>query len=128
MPPKWRMKLMACQAFIEGRAALDSCSCFVLVGHIRAAATTGEFMAQPARYTPNLLEAAVEQAIAVCDGDVRAALRASLIASSFLADEVERLTKEISLGFARGRISPARRASERLNRWRGISAGREDDT
>ena len=82
-------------------------------------------MAQPARHAPNLLEAAVEQAIAICDGDARAALRASLIANSFLADEVERLTKEVS---ARGRISAARRASERLNRWRGISAGSDEDT
>jgi hypothetical protein len=85
-------------------------------------------MAQPARHAPNLLEAAVEQAIAVCDGDVIAALRASLIANSFLADEVERLTKEVSAGFARGRISPERRVSERLDRWRGISAGSEEDT
>jgi hypothetical protein len=80
-------------------------------------------MAQPARHAPNLLDAAVKQAIAICDGDVHAALRASLIANSFLADEVERLTKEVSVGFARGRISPAQKASERLNLWRGISAG-----
>jgi len=70
-------------------------------------------MAQPARHAPNLLEAAVEQAISICGGDVREALRASLIANSFLADEVEQLTKEVSVGFARGRISPAQRASER---------------
>jgi hypothetical protein len=43
-------------------------------------------------------------------------------------DVVERLTKEVSVGFARGRISPARRASERLNRWRGISTGSEEET
>jgi len=85
-------------------------------------------MAQPARYAPDLLEAAVERAIAICDGDVLAALRAALVANSFLADEVEQLTKEVSVGFARGRIPPARRASERLNRWRGISAGSEEDT
>jgi len=84
-------------------------------------------MAQPARHAPNLLEAAVEQAISICDGDVRAALRASLIANSFLADEVERLTKEVSVGFARGRISPAQRATERLNLWRGIGFGGKDE-
>ena len=84
-------------------------------------------MAQPARHAPDLVEAAVGQAIAICDGDVRAALRAALIANSFLADEVERLTREVSRGFARGRISPARRASERLNRWRGISTRSEPD-
>src|SRR5262245_43949428 len=81
----------------ESCQALDSCSCFVLMGWISAAAARqGDFMAQPARHAPNLLEAAVEQAIAICDGDARAALRASLIANSFLADEVERLTKEVS--------------------------------
>jgi hypothetical protein len=85
-------------------------------------------MTQPAPYVPDLLEAAVEQAIAICDGDVRAALRAALVANSFSAEEVERLTREVSIGFARGRISPARRASERLSRWRGISAGSEDET
>jgi hypothetical protein len=84
-------------------------------------------MAQPARHAPNLLEAAVKQAIAICDGDVRAALRASLIANSFLADEVERLMRAASLGFARGRISSAQRASERLNRWRGISTGSDTE-
>jgi hypothetical protein len=84
-------------------------------------------MTQPA-YVPDLLEAGVEQAIAICDGNMRAALRAALIANSFLADEVERLTREVSLGFACRRISPARRASERLNRWRGISTGSGEDT
>jgi hypothetical protein len=88
----------------------------------------GGIMVQPASNAPDLLEAAVEQAIAICDGDVLAALRAALVANSFLMDEVERLTKEVSVGFARGRISPARRASERLNRWRGISTGSEEET
>jgi len=101
---------------------------FFLFTNSGASLPHGDFMAQPARHAPNLLEAAVEQAISICDGDVRAALRASLIANSFLADEVERLTKEVSVGFARGRISPAQRASERLNLWRGISADSEEET
>jgi hypothetical protein len=87
----------------------------------------GDFMAQPAPHAPDLLEAAVEQAIAICDGDVLAALRATLVANSFLMDEVERLTKEVSVGFARGRISPGQKASERLNRWRGIGFGGKND-
>jgi hypothetical protein len=74
------------------------------------------------------VEAAVEQAIAICDGDVRAALRAVFVANSFLADEVERLTRAASFGFARGRISPTRNASARLDRWREISAGTKADT
>jgi hypothetical protein len=47
------------------------------------------------------------------DGDVRAALRAALTANSFGMDEVERLRRAASFGFARGTTSPARRASER---------------
>jgi hypothetical protein len=84
-------------------------------------------MVEPASDTPDPLEAAVEQAIAICDGDLRAALRAALVANSFLIDEVERLRRAASFGFARGRTSPARRASERLERWREISAGSEDE-
>jgi hypothetical protein len=73
------------------------------------------------------LEVAVEQAIAICEGDVRAALRAALVANSFLMDEVERLRRAASFGFAHGRTSSARRASERLDRWREISAGQVED-
>ena len=50
------------------------------------------------------LETEVDEAIRICGGDVRAALRATLVANSFLEGEVERLTKAISTGFARGRI------------------------
>jgi hypothetical protein len=46
----------------------------------------------------------VEQAVAVCGGDVVAALRATLIANAFLEAEVERLTQAVSSGFARGRV------------------------
>jgi hypothetical protein len=84
-------------------------------------------MVEPASDTPDPLEVAVEQAIAICDGDVRAALRAALVANSFLMDEVERLRQSGSFGFARGK-SAARRASERLEHWREISAGNEEDT
>src|SRR5262245_56420475 len=44
------------------------------------------------------------KAIRICGGDVRAALRATLVANSFLEGEVERLTRAISRGFARGLI------------------------
>jgi hypothetical protein len=67
-------------------------------------------------------------ASAICDGDVRAALRAALVSNSFLADEVERLTRAASFGFVRGKISPARRASEKLDDWRDISSGGLADT
>ncbi len=58
-----------------------------------------------------LLEAEVDEAIALCGGDIRAALRATLIANTYLEAEVERLTEAISTGFARGRMwRPPRRA------------------
>ena len=49
-------------------------------------------------------EAEVDEAIAVCGGDARAALRATLIANAYLEAEIERLAEAISTGFARGRI------------------------
>jgi len=51
-----------------------------------------------------VLEAEVDDAIAACAGDVRAALRATLVANAYLEAEVERLTEAISTGFARGRM------------------------
>jgi hypothetical protein len=60
--------------------------------------------------TAALLEAEVNEAIATCGGDVRAALRATLIANAYLEAEIERLTEAISPGFARGRM---RKAPER---------------
>ena len=50
------------------------------------------------------LEAEVDEAIRMCGGDVRAALRATLVANAYLDAEVERLTEAISTGFARGRM------------------------
>jgi hypothetical protein len=84
-------------------------------------------MAEPKPDTSDPLEFAVEEAIALCDGDVRAALRAALVANSFLAAEVERLTQAVSFGFIRGR-STARRASEKVDDWREISSGKQGAT
>ena len=50
------------------------------------------------------LEAEVDEAVRICSGDVRAALRATLVANAYLEIEVERLTEAISTGFARGRM------------------------
>lgn len=50
------------------------------------------------------LEAEVDDAIALCGGDVRAALRATLLANAFLEAEVERLSDAVSAGFARGKV------------------------
>jgi hypothetical protein len=68
------------------------------------------------------LEREVDQAIAACDDDIRGALRAALVANSFLLEEIERLTRAVSSGFTRQQ-SPSRKASEMLDRWRDISAG-----
>jgi hypothetical protein len=68
------------------------------------------------------LEHETDAAIAVCDGDVRAALKAALVANSFLMAEVERLAQAVSFGFTRGKTA-ARSASETVNRWREISSG-----
>jgi hypothetical protein len=46
-------------------------------------------------------EASVDQVLAICDGDPRAALRTLLIANEYLHAEVERLEALISKGYAR---------------------------
>jgi len=50
------------------------------------------------------LEAAVEQAIAACDGDLRATIRALIVANNFLESEVSELMKAVSHAYARGRF------------------------
>jgi len=50
------------------------------------------------------LEIEVQEAIDLCGGDARAALRATLIAKAFLQSEVERLVATVSTGFARGQV------------------------
>jgi hypothetical protein len=50
------------------------------------------------------LEAAVDQAIAVCDGDMRAAVRAPIVANIHLESEIAELMKAVSHAYARGRF------------------------
>ena len=50
------------------------------------------------------LGAAVEQAIAVCDGDQRAAIRALIVANNFLESEISELKKSVSHAYTRGRF------------------------
>jgi hypothetical protein len=74
----------------------------------------------PARSLPeldaaNALESEVDEAIALCGGDVRAALRVTLVANAFLERELERLSAAVSTGFDRGRVRrPPRRQKIRL--------------
>jgi len=62
--------------------------------------------------TAALVEAEVDEAIATCGGDVRAALRATLIANAYLEAEIERLTQAISTGFVRGRMRKQERCTQ----------------
>ena len=50
------------------------------------------------------LDAAVEQAIAVCGGDMRAAIRALIVANNFLESEISELKKAVSHAYTRGRF------------------------
>ena len=82
-------------------------------------------MAEPkAEEEPDSLEVAADEAIAVCEGDVRAALKAALVANSFLESELDRLAHAVSVGFMRGKCGPGRVASHKLEDWRDISSGR----
>ena len=49
------------------------------------------------------LEAAVDEAIDACGGDMRAAVRALIIANSFLESEMAELMKAVSHAYTRGR-------------------------
>jgi hypothetical protein len=50
------------------------------------------------------LDAAIDQAIAACEGDLRATIGALIVANSFLETEVEELKKAVSHAFVRGRF------------------------
>jgi hypothetical protein len=50
------------------------------------------------------LEAAVDQAIAACDGDMRSAIRALIVTNDYLESEVGELMKAVSHAYRRGRF------------------------
>jgi hypothetical protein len=50
------------------------------------------------------LDESVRQALEITNGDAIGALRAVLIANTFLHEENERLRAKISMGFTRGRV------------------------
>ncbi len=52
----------------------------------------------------NGLEAAVDQAIAACGGDMRSTIRALIVANQFLEDEAGELMKAVSHAYTRGRF------------------------
>jgi hypothetical protein len=50
------------------------------------------------------LEATVNQAISACGGDLRATIRALIVANNYLETEVSELMKAVSRAYARGRF------------------------
>jgi hypothetical protein len=50
------------------------------------------------------LEAAIDQAIAACGGDMRSAIRALIVANDYLETEVSELMKAVSQAYVRGRF------------------------
>jgi len=50
------------------------------------------------------LEAAVDQAIAACGGDIRSAICTLIVANDYLESEVNELMKAVSHAFVRGRF------------------------
>ena len=60
--------------------------------------------AKPDHADDDGLEAAVAQAIAACGGDLRATIRALIVANDFLENEVGELMKAVSHAYVRGRF------------------------
>ena len=50
------------------------------------------------------LEPVVDEAIEACGGDLRATIRALIVANDYLEDEVAELMKAVSHAYARGRF------------------------
>jgi uncharacterized protein (DUF1800 family) len=59
---------------------------------------------QPITEDADDLEVAVDQAIAACGGDLRATIRALIVANEFLESEVGELMKAVSRAYVRGRF------------------------
>jgi len=59
---------------------------------------------QPNQNEVDALEVAINQVIAACGGDARAAIRALILANDFLENEVSELMKAVSHAYVRGRF------------------------
>jgi len=53
---------------------------------------------------PSELEATVDMAVAACGGDLRATIRALILANEYLESEIAELMKAVSHAYARGRF------------------------
>ena len=73
------------------------------------------------------LDESVSQALSITNGDAVAALRASLIAISFMQEEIDGLKTNVSYGFTRGHVrkpAPKRRTAEEF--LAAVTAGTAD--
>ena len=59
---------------------------------------------QPMPETNDALETAMNQAISACGGDMRATVRALVVANEYLETEVTELMKAVSHAYRRGRF------------------------
>jgi hypothetical protein len=59
---------------------------------------------QPNEQDADGLEAAVDQAIAACGGDMRSTIRALIVANEYLETQVTELMKAVSHAYVRGRF------------------------
>ena len=59
---------------------------------------------QPNTQDADELETAIDQAIAACDGDLRATIRGLIVANNYLESEVGELMKAVSHAYVRGRF------------------------
>ena len=59
---------------------------------------------QPNAQDADELEVAIDQAIDACDGDMRATIRALIVANNYLESEVKELMKAVSHAYVRGRF------------------------
>lgn len=62
------------------------------------------FSSQPKSEEGDELELAVDQAISACGGDMRATIRALILANEYLESEVGELMKAVSRAYVRGRF------------------------
>jgi len=60
---------------------------------------------QPRSEEDDELETAVDQAISACGGDIRATVRALIVANEYLESEAGELMKAVSRAYARGRFN-----------------------
>ena len=59
---------------------------------------------QPNAQDADELETAIDQAVAECGGDLRATIRALIVANNYLESEVGELMKAVSHAYVRGRF------------------------